>query len=196
MDPMPVLTTTRLHIRPFTMDDLDVVHHLLDVELAWEETRQQRHEWLAFTVRLAEKWSNPPLGYRAICRRDTQKIVGKCGFFSYLLTPRERSLWATEMAADGDPGNRLVLGIGYGLERACRGSGYGGEAVHALCGFAFDQLRISDVWARTTHDNAASRRLMERIGMRTGANPDPERYPGVLGRLTSADWDGGPQTQM
>ncbi len=31
---MPPLQTERLIIRPFTMDDLDTIHHILDVELA------------------------------------------------------------------------------------------------------------------------------------------------------------------
>lgn len=57
MTRMPVLETERLVIRPFTLDDLDAIHRILDVELADADTgsggalsREERGRWLAWTV--------------------------------------------------------------------------------------------------------------------------------------------------
>lgn len=50
---VPPLETERLIIRPFTLDDLDAVHQLLDVDLRDADfgnegatTRDERQKWL------------------------------------------------------------------------------------------------------------------------------------------------------
>lgn len=85
---MPVLETGRLVIRPFTMDDLDDIHRILDLEAEMEPgTRAERGEWLEWTLRsyaaLARLYQ-PPLGDRAIWRRDdggphAGRLVGAVG---------------------------------------------------------------------------------------------------------------------
>ena len=54
---VPPLETERLLIRPFSMDDLDAVHQLLDVDLSTADfggegvmTREERQQWLQWTV--------------------------------------------------------------------------------------------------------------------------------------------------
>lgn len=54
---MPILTTRRLLIRPFEMEDLADTHRILDVELRPSnlgsdtmETLDERGEWLKWTV--------------------------------------------------------------------------------------------------------------------------------------------------
>jgi [ribosomal protein S5]-alanine N-acetyltransferase len=54
---MPTLSTNRLIIRPFAMEDLEDIHQLLDVELKEAdtgaekmETLEERTEWLKWCV--------------------------------------------------------------------------------------------------------------------------------------------------
>lgn len=56
---LTLLETERLRIRPLVADDLSVAHQLLDVELEWSGTIEERREWLAFVMRQA-KLPNPP----------------------------------------------------------------------------------------------------------------------------------------
>ena len=181
--PLERLETARLVIRPFAIEDLDAAHRLLDQELGWGGSRAEREDWVRFCARLAANWTNPPQGYRAIALRETGELIGKCGFFCYVVTPEERTLFGR--LEDDRPGgfNSVVLGVGYGLSRGQRGRGYATEAVRGLIDHAFRALRVDALWARTTEDNARSRALMERVGMVTGANPDPAAWPGVVGRI-------------
>lgn len=45
MTDMPILETTRLRIRPFVMEDLQDVYHLLDVELADADLRTEKNPY-------------------------------------------------------------------------------------------------------------------------------------------------------
>ena len=56
--------------------------------------------------------------------------------------------------------------IGYRLKRAVWGQGLATAASRLLMARAFDALGFQTVSARTTTDNAASRRVMEKIGLR------------------------------
>ena len=73
---IPLLETARLVIRPFTIDDLDDIHRILDVELREADfgteaaqSRDARRQWLQWTVLGYEeqaKLHQPPHGDRAI----------------------------------------------------------------------------------------------------------------------------------
>ena len=72
-------------------------------------------------------------------------IVGDCGTFG----------WPD---ADG------VVEIGYGLARPSRGRGYGTEAVRAMCAWLFDEGGAQMIVAGTEASNAASHRLLAKVG--------------------------------
>jgi RimJ/RimL family protein N-acetyltransferase len=186
LGPMPVLTTERLVIRPFAMDDLEVAHRLLDVDLDWSGTREEREAWLRFSIRMSEKWNNPPAGYRAIALADGGEVIGKCGYSVFLLSADERSLFGRS-SRDAWRGSSLAFGLGYGLFRRFRGQGFAVEAVRALIAHAFEVLEVDALWARTMAGNHDSRRLMERVGMTTGSNPDAAAWPGIVGVLRNPD---------
>ncbi len=56
--------------------------------------------------------------------------------------------------------------IGYELDPRYWGHGYATEAARAILAFGFDELRLRRVWARCIAENAASARVLERLGMR------------------------------
>ena len=58
------------------------------------------------------------------------------------------------------------MGIGYGAARAHWGQGYVPEATRAVIDWAFQQPSIYRVYATTDVENVASRRVLEKVGMR------------------------------
>ncbi len=60
--------------------------------------------------------------------------------------------------------------IGYVFNPKYSGRGYATEAVHRLLHLAFDELWLRRVMARLDADNAASARVLERLGMRLEAH--------------------------
>jgi RimJ/RimL family protein N-acetyltransferase len=87
--------------------------------------------------------------------------------------------------------------VGWRLAREHWGCGYATEGARAALSFGFDALALEEIVSFTTHGNARSRRVMERLGMRRDPaddfdNPnvpdgDPLR-PHVLYRLDRATW--------
>ena len=91
--------------------------------------------------------------------------------------------------------------VGWRMARDHWGSGYATEGATAALSFGFDALALEEIVSFTTHGNARSRRVMERLGMRRDPaddfdNPnipdgDPLR-PHVLYRLDRAGWQRSP----
>ena len=183
MTRMPPLETARLLVRPFRLADLHPVHRLLDVDLAAVEfgsegagTLRQRRAWLRWSVlneaQLARLYQ-PPYGDRAIVLKGTNELIGACGF-----VPSFGPFGQLPTLAVAGPAARLhtpELGLFYAVSPAFQRQGYAVEAVRALVGYAFDHLQLRRIVATTTYDNAASIRVMEKVGMRIDRNayPDP-----------------------
>jgi RimJ/RimL family protein N-acetyltransferase len=56
--------------------------------------------------------------------------------------------------------------LGYGLARDAWGKGLATEAARAVVDYGFSALGLAKVWARTDPRNAASVRVLEKLGMR------------------------------
>lgn len=63
----------------------------------------------------------------------------------------------------GDPPRKMPR-LGYWLGPAHWGRGYGQEAVAVVTGYAFSRFPGERIGAGVFHDNAASRRLLEKLG--------------------------------
>lgn len=165
---VPALETPRLIIRPFCAADLAALHQLLDVDLAEADlatdgavSAREREEWLQWAILNYEQLARlrqPPYGDRAIVLRETDQLIGACGFvpsfgpFGQLLVP-EASRYSPE------------FGLFYAVSPSYRRQGYAPEAARALIDYAFQQLHLQRVVATTTYDNAASIRVMQKVGM-------------------------------
>jgi RimJ/RimL family protein N-acetyltransferase len=87
---------------------------------------------------------------------------------------QERAEFVVEQAHDGTRLGRVGLGldplggaqIGYWMDPAARGRGVATAAVRALCGWAFDALRLGLIEWRAEVGNVASRRVAEKAGFR------------------------------
>jgi RimJ/RimL family protein N-acetyltransferase len=72
--------------------------------------------------------------------------------------------WFALREADGDGPDNLELG--YRVRREAWGVGYATEGSRALLALAFTRWGTRRVWAQTMAVNQASRRVMEKVGLR------------------------------
>lgn len=188
---MHTLETKRLIIRPFAMDDLSQAHHLLDGDIQWAGpccSIEQRREQLQFQIALAN-WdlTGRIYGHRAILLRESRLMIGFCHLWPELWSPHWKTVFWAQLFPDDEHSAlgwyaSLEMAVGYALSSQQRGYGYAAEAVKALLGYAFAELRVPRVFATTDRGNADSVRLMRRVGMRVATNPDADcMYPAVAG---------------
>jgi RimJ/RimL family protein N-acetyltransferase len=181
---MPPLETSRLIIRPFCMDDLQPLHHLLDVELAAADfgtdgamSLQERMEWLQWSVLNYEQLARlyqPPYGDRALVLKTTGQLIGACGFVPSLCPLGQLPGLAAPGAIVQMSLCTPEFGLFYAVSPSFQRQGYAPEAARALVDYAFQHFRLQRVVATTTYENAASVRVMQKIGMTIERNPFPD----------------------
>ena len=148
------LETKRLQLRQFTLDDVDLL-----VELDGDPRVMRYITGGAPTPRSEIEGDFIPafLGYY-------RKFPGY-GFWAAIeKTSNEFLGWFHYRPAPGDPLDQPELG--YRLRCAAWGKGYATEGCRALIAKGFAEFEVQRVVASTMAVNAASRRVMERSGMR------------------------------
>jgi RimJ/RimL family protein N-acetyltransferase len=81
-----------------------------------------------------------------ICRLGDDRAVGSIDLHALDLT-------------NGSAGLGILIG-----DPADTSQGYGSDAIHALLGFGFGELRLERIWLDVYDDNARARHVYERIG--------------------------------
>jgi ribosomal-protein-alanine N-acetyltransferase len=145
-----IIETERLMARPFTADDLtellrmradeDVVRYLGGVAMQTPEFTEQR---LRFHFECYEKYG---YGMSAVLRKSDGVMIGWGG-----LQPLEDS-GETE--------------VGYGFDKPHWGRGYATEVAAAWLRYGFETAGLTRIVAVAFPENTASRRVMEKLGMR------------------------------
>jgi RimJ/RimL family protein N-acetyltransferase len=150
----PTLTTERLRLRPFAETDLDAMHRLLSEAgiLRYFPTpgppSRERVEKLIH--RQIEHWEVHGFGWWAV------ELLGATGGAPELLG-WNGLLYLPETDE---------VEVDFLLGRAHRGKGYATEGARASLGFGFSDLGLTTIIALAHPDNTASRRVMDRLGMR------------------------------
>jgi ribosomal-protein-alanine N-acetyltransferase len=182
--PTPMLHTARLRLRPFTSADADALfalHSNARVLRYWDSppwTERARAERFIATCRqLAEEGSGARL---ALERSSDGAFLGWCGLTRF--NPDYRS-----------------ASLGYCLTEAAWGLGYATEAARALLEWAFDTLDLNRVQAEADTRNAASARVLEKLGflregtLREDCVVDGEVSDSWVYGLIKRDWQPSPQ---
>ena len=166
------------------MEDLDDIHRILDVELKDVDLGttgavgpDEREQWLRWTIMGYTQLANlkqPPYGDRAITLKTTGHLIGACGFVPCLMPFELPPSFSPGPGSPSTPFNSTEFGLYYALSPAHQRQGLATEAVQRMVDFAFMQLGISRIVATTTHDNAPSIAVMQRVGMRIEKNPNPQ----------------------
>lgn len=151
MADMPVLTTERLILRPFTMADAADVQRLagdsdvaaMTLNIPYPYPDGAAEEWIGTH---AAAWESGHGITFAITRRDTGHLVGAISLMN--------------IRRDHQRGE-----IGYWIGKPYWNQGYATEATRALIRFGFQQLDLNRIQAMHLPQNPASGRVMEKAGM-------------------------------
>jgi [ribosomal protein S5]-alanine N-acetyltransferase len=148
---MVELQTERLILRELTLDDAPALNAV--------DANPDMARWLGFTASLDDSRGyvesvmrdareSPRQYYTlAIVRKADNGLIGRCGF--------DRG------------GPNLVEGsLGYSLHHDHWGQGYMTEAIRALIGFGFAEVKLHRILAEADPRNVGSWRVMEKVGMR------------------------------
>ena len=193
----PVLLTRRLALRRFAAAD---VGNLLDLDGDPEvmrfidrKTKSRAEVETAVLPRLLAYYEQyPDFGVWAADTRAAGSFVGWFALRPVVPTGEAMVGWE-----DG-PADSGLAALGYRLRRSAWGQGYATEGARALVRQAFTELGVDEVVATTMAVNAASRRVMEKAGLRYARTvhlhwPDPvegTEHGDVEYRLRRADWTG------
>ena len=83
------------------------------------------------------------------------------------------------LRAPDEPPNYLVspeFGLFWAIRADQRGKGYAGEAAHTIIDYLFQTMHVRRVIATTEHANAASQRVMQKLGMTIHRNPSDKPF--------------------
>lgn len=147
---LPTLQTSRLTLRPMRPADAEAMHvYASDPEVArhmlWEphESLRDSENFLRF---VRERYARgDPAGW-GLEERETGRFIGTCGMQD----------WRPEHSR---------AELGYVLAREHWGRGLMTEAVAAVVDFGFDRIGFNRLEARCLDGNAASARVLEKVGM-------------------------------
>jgi ribosomal-protein-alanine N-acetyltransferase len=147
----PLLTTERLLLRPFQMDDAAAVQHLAG---GWEVADTTLRIPHPYPDGAAEAWIAPhAYGFAS----------GRLAV--YAVTDREGDRLMGAIGLEIQPEHALAE-LGYWLGVSFWGRGYATEAACALLRFGFGTLRLNRIQGRHFVRNPASGHVLRKVGMR------------------------------
>ena len=175
------IETERLEIRPFEMDDLPVIHRILDQTFGSGDkiddqiALQERRSWLEWCI-LNQKWfphlHQPPYGDRAIVLKSTLDLIGSIGYVPLLDVYKQIPEFSNGLPTSSF--TTTEFGLFWVIDPSYQRLGYATEAARAMISFAFKVLRLKRIIATTEYTNTASQGVMQKVGMQITHNPLPE----------------------
>jgi RimJ/RimL family protein N-acetyltransferase len=145
--------TERLSLRPATETDVDATWRFRQLP--------EVGEWITRAPTTRDAYAAQFLDAERLAKTLVIEVDGQV--IGDLMLSIEDA-WAQAEVRDQAKGVQAELG--WVIDPASAGHGYATEAVEALVRFCFERLGLRRVTANCFADNTASRRLMERIGMR------------------------------
>jgi RimJ/RimL family protein N-acetyltransferase len=153
-----VITTDRLHLRPFT----------LELATAVVAGDREGRNWIDGFPREDDQdgarmfIDHPSYTFPsyAIELQSTGETIGSIGFF-------------------GPPDEHGTVMLGYGLAEQARGFGYATEALRGLIVYAFSHPEVTQIVADTDLDNVASHRVLEKTGFVRTHSTDTAHWYGL-----------------
>lgn len=146
-----VIETSRLSLRHFRPDDLDLLAELMENAdfmrfASGVFTREQTASFLFDRV-IAPAAAGLPSQF-AVILQEENRLIGYCGFFRQIVDEKDE------------------IEIGYRLHPAYWNRGLATEAARAVRAYAFEVLKLERVISLIHPDNHASRRVTEKNGMK------------------------------
>ncbi len=144
------IETSRLRLRQFAPDDLDELYRIyshpnLIKYVATEKPLCLEDTKAAINCQV-EHWRKYRFGVWAVIHKKHQKLIGHCGLKFLENTP--------------------LVQLGYLLLPSYWGRGLGTEAASAVLRYGFEVTKLEKIVAIALPENLASRRVMEKVGMK------------------------------
>lgn len=126
------------------------------------------------------KWANTPgvrhegffLSRSPLRKDDVAAMVEEDASFHLFIACADSTPVGSVFLVDVDFENRNAE-LGYWIIPDHHGNGYATEAAELCLDYAFDELGLHRVWARTHEDNEPSKRVLEKLGFqREGVSRD------------------------
>jgi len=184
---MTTLFGRRVLLRPLTVSDFE----------QWQEVRRRNVDWLT-------KWEPIRIAGQPDVVEDRDAFAVRCS-----ARQRERQLgtgYGFGIFAEGDFAGEINLSsvqrgpfqssyVGYWIDEKQAGNGYVPEALIVLVRYAFEELRLHRVQIAIIPRNAASRRVVEKLDLRSEGVA--ERYLEINGvwedhvryAITAEEWE-------
>jgi RimJ/RimL family protein N-acetyltransferase len=183
-DRMPIfLETERVRLRTFTADDTDSLYELHNDPDVMRYLN-----------------GGKPTSREAVEERTIPRALGFYEQYGHL------GYWAAETKTDGEflgwfhllPNDDGSVDLGYRLAKAAWNQGYASEVSRALIARCFSGFGVERVTARAMTVNGASRRVMEKCGLRLIGSYAPDNLPDIPGAgqgaveyaITREEWHG------
>lgn len=171
------ITTPRLLLRPFTADDHAAIHAVYADPEVMRFVGHGAHRRPADTTTALRGYADAlaarGYGFVAVVERATGDVIGDAGLHPL-----------------GGRGPDIELG--YTLARAKWGRGYATELARGLAEHAFATLDVPRVAAQVEPGNAASRRVLEKLGMTARETRMTYGRPHLLYVVERADYVAAP----
>lgn len=149
---LPEIETARLQLRQFVLEDLDELYRLYsnpDVMKYVGKGAKTKEETEAALVSTVEHYRHG-FGMWAVIHKADGKLLGRCGLCFLDRTPE--------------------VELGYVLDKLYWGRGLATEAARASLRYGFEVANLDRIVAIARPENVASRRVMEKVGMKYEKN--------------------------
>ncbi len=166
------ITTKRLILRRLTHDDFDAVRKIhSDPEVMWvyggvfseDKTRE-------FIQRNLDRYAKDGVAFFAITLMHTGELIG-CGGI---------------IMQETDQG--IELEIGYQVRRDQQGNGYATEMARGCMQHAFESMHADHIISLIRPDNAPSRRVAEKNGLRVDREMMFHEMLHLVYRMSRSEW--------
>ena len=124
---------------------------------ARDSTIDATRAWLE--KKIATQAENAPLGLWAVEERASGRVIGHALLQYAKINGEDR------------------VELGYAFARPAWGKGYATELSHGLLRVGFDTLNLDEIYGVVMPENSASRRVLEKIGMRNLGMGDYNGFP-------------------
>jgi RimJ/RimL family protein N-acetyltransferase len=178
-DDGPVLTTERLELRPFRLEDGEALHALF--------TDADVRRWLLDDTVVPRGWVD-----EEIAESEARFAAGGGGLWALREPPAESLIGFVGFRPFFEPAQMQLL---YALLPAAWGRGLATEAATAATAYAFDTLGFEEVRAATDTPNTASIAVLERLGFREWTRSEEGPAGTVFFRLGIERWRKGLTTR-
>lgn len=142
--------TERLLVRQYSLSDIDKLLQVMSDERVHTYTKDKNHPWDArrteeyIRYMMNKDFKTPDCFHGAVIEKDTDQLIGLCG-----LNPYETDA----------PEIEFKIGVPYW------GRGYATELGKQIIKDAFAAAGVKGIYGMAQPENAASRKVLEKIGM-------------------------------